>query len=107
MAAIIISFLILITFGGLWGIFKKAGFPGWIGLIPVYNLFALLRVLDLSPWLFVTYFIPFVGFFTFSYVSYTLAKRFNKGPLFIAGIITIPCVFYFILGFDKSRFSKE
>jgi uncharacterized membrane protein len=103
----IITFLILITFGGMWGIFKKANYPGWMGLIPGFNLYALLKILDLSPWIFLTYFIPVVGFFTFSYTSYKLAERFNKGSTFTIGIILIPFVFYFILGFDNSKYVKD
>ena len=103
----IISFLILICLGGMYGIFKKANYPGWMGLIPIFNLYALLKILDLSPWLFITYLIPGIGFFTFSYVSYKLAQRFNKSSAFTVGIILVPFLFYFILGFDNSKYLKN
>jgi hypothetical protein len=36
--------LIILIFAGLWRVFEKAGKPGWAAIVPIYNLYVLVKV---------------------------------------------------------------
>ena len=50
---------LVLTIAGLWGIFKKAGRPGWLSIIPVYNIVVLLQVVGKPWWWLLLFLIPF------------------------------------------------
>jgi hypothetical protein len=35
--------LIVLIFAGFWKTFEKVGKPGWAGIIPIYNLYVLVK----------------------------------------------------------------
>ena len=94
-----------------WKIFKKAGKEGWEAIIPIYNTWVLFEISGLKGWYSLLAFIPFVGpiiFFVFSIIScIKLSKCFGKDPAFSIGLIFIPIIFYPILAFDKSTYTKS
>ena len=63
----VIVYLAIIVFeiAALWKVFVKAGQPGWAAIIPIYNLYILLKVIGRPAWwllLFVAgVIVPFVG----------------------------------------------
>ena len=54
------------TFWGLWKIFEKAGERGWKALIPFYNMYAWLKVLQRPAWWLIFVFMPFLAYSCFS-----------------------------------------
>jgi hypothetical protein len=42
--------LTIVIFAGFWKTFQKAGEPGWAGLIPIYNLYVLVRISGNAWW---------------------------------------------------------
>lgn len=48
----IILFAFLLVAG--WKIFKKAGEPGWKILIPIYNIYVMYKILDMTDWFWIT-----------------------------------------------------
>ncbi len=92
----------------MWKIFIKAGKPGWVSLVPVYNIVVLLKLVGMNPWLLLTFLIPFVNFVSIPVVmimlNIKLAKAFGQEGAFAAGLVLLPVVFYPILGFGKAKF---
>ncbi len=97
--------LILLCIVSFWKVFEKAGEAGWTCLIPIYNLFVLVKISGKPWWWFLLLFVPVVGFiFTILY-NLALAERFGKGPVFGLGLCFLPPIFFPILAFDKSTYS--
>lgn len=78
--------------------FKKAGYEGWISLVPFYNTYTLSKVVWGNGWLFLLCLIP-VGGTIFQIATLAkLAKVFNKGTGFSVGMVFLPVIFMLILG---------
>lgn len=93
-----------------WKIYKKAGRGGWEAIIPIYNSWVFLEIVGLKGWYILLNLIPVIGniiFFVITIIaSVRLARCFGKPDVFSLGIILLPIVFYAILAFDKSVYTK-
>lgn len=88
-----------------WKVYVKAGQPGWAVLIPIYNLYVLLKIVGKPGWwLLVILLFPPVGFFMALYVIHLLSKSFGQGIGFTLGLIFLSFIFYPILGFGSSKY---
>lgn len=96
--------LTAVVFAGFWKTFEKAGEPGWAGLIPIYNLYVLVRISGNAWWWFVLFFIPVINFFATVKISIDVAGKFSKGILFGLGLTFISFVFYPLLGFGGYQY---
>lgn len=92
--------------GGLafYGIFTKAGKPGWAAFIPIYNTIVMLEVVGRPVWWIVLLLIPFVNFVVWIIVMLDLAKSFGKGGGFVIGLIFLSWIFMMILGFGSASY---
>jgi hypothetical protein len=98
--------LFVLAIAGMWKVFEKAGQPGWACIVPVYNLFVLVRIVG-KPAIWVLFaFIPFVNLVIGILLAIELAKCFGKGTGFAVGMIFLPMVFYPILGFGDARYQR-
>ena len=97
--AILVFFIV--TF---WKIFGKAGQPGWYSLIPIFNIYILLKIVGRPWWWLILFLIPIVGFIIAIVVTVDLAKSFGKGVGFAIGMILLGIVFYPILAFGKAEY---
>ena len=101
----------VLEIAALWQVFRKAGQPGWAAIIPIYNLYILLKVIG-RPWwwilLFLIGIIPFVGwivvFVIGIIIAIDLAKSFAKSTGFAVGLIFLNFIFIPIRGFGESRY---
>jgi len=89
---------------GLWKIFTKAGEPGWAAIIPLYNIYILLKIVGRPWWWLLVMLIPCVGVIVGIIVSLDLAKSFGKSAGFAVGLILLGFVFIPILGFGDSKY---
>ncbi len=76
-------FILLIVYAagiitGLAFIFRKAGQPYWAALVPVYNLYIWLKVIDKPLWWFIFLAIPFLNLFMLMLMLVETAKTFRK-----------------------------
>ncbi len=76
---------------------------GWVALIPVLNLFGILKILGRSYLWSLAFISPLAPFALF--VAAVLgARRFGKGMFFAAGMFFLPIVFLPVLGFSEARY---
>lgn len=103
----IISFIIFIAvLAGMWKIFEKAGEPGWAGIIPIYNIIVLTKIVNKPIWWVVLLLIPVVNVVVAVILLHRLAKSFGQGVPFTVGLILLSVVFIPLLGFGDFTFKK-
>ncbi|MFA6186582.1 MAG: DUF5684 domain-containing protein [Phycisphaerae bacterium] len=101
----LIYFIILIVvFASFWKIFVKAGRQGWEGIIPIYNCYVLLLILNKPIWWLILIFIPIAQLVVGFLLSMALAERFGKSTGFAVGMFFLPFIFYPILAFGDAQY---
>src|SRR5947207_715442 len=103
----ILLLLNLCVWAGWWGVFSKAGEPGWAALIPIYNYAVLFRIAGIPEWYVILILIPYLGAIAgmvlLIMVALELSKRFNLGAGFTLGLVLLAPIFYPILGFGSAE----
>ena len=102
---LIIVGLVMVVSG--WKIFVKAGREGWESLVPFLNIFRYVQIARMPVWSVVFCFLPMLNIMFPLWMSYALAKSFNKSTGFALGLIFLPIIFYPILAFGDSTYSNE
>jgi hypothetical protein len=102
--ALVVTLLLMMlyavgTTAGLWGVFERAGEPGWAALVPGYNGFVMTRVAGLSWWWSLLFLVPLVNMGYWVVVCDHLALRFNRGIGTSLGLSCLGLVFFPLLGF--------
>lgn len=92
----------------LWRVFSKAGYPGVLALIPIVNVFILVKVAGYSAWATLLYLIPIVNIVFGILVALRLGERFGKGGVFSFFLLWLFSVIgYFIIGFGSAQYSER
>ena len=98
----------ILQLGGWWTLFKKAGEPGWAILVPIYNIYVMLKIADKPTWLLWFIFIPFFGLIWAIVLSIIvcigIAQNFGKGAVYAIGLILLPFIFVPILAFGSAAY---
>jgi len=94
--------LLIIILASLWMVFVKAGEAGWKGIIPVYNVFVLVKIAGKPWWWFLLLLIPGVNIIIAVLLNIALAARFGKGVLFGLGLTFFGFIFFPVLAIGKA-----
>jgi hypothetical protein len=100
----IILAISVVCIAGFWKMFTKAGKPGWACLIPIYNIYVMLKIAGKPGWWLILMLIPLVNIVISILVNVGLARAFGKGIGFALGLIFLSPIFILILGFGDSRY---
>lgn len=101
---IIVLITIMLCFAGLWKIFEKAGFKGWLSIIPFVNIWYWTKVIDKKYWWFIYCLIPFINIFVIMLMVIEIMKCFKKNGLIIQLCsIIFPFIILPWLGFSKKE----
>lgn len=91
----------------LWRVFSKAGYAGILAIIPIVNMFVLVKVAGYSAWMGLLYFIPIVNFIFAIVMAFKLGARFGKGGAFSFFLLFLFSVIgYFIIGYGSAQYRK-
>ncbi len=96
--------IVVLIFAAFWRVFTKAGQPGWAGIIPIYNLWVLLKIVGRPGWWLILYIVPLVNVVILIIVNLDLAKSFGKSVGFAVGLILLPVIFLPILAWGDARY---
>ncbi len=99
--------IVVVILVALWKTFEKAKRPGWNAIIPFYNIYVMLGIVNRPGWWLIWYFIPFANIIVHLLVSLRLAKAFKRSEAF--GIVLLwlfPVIGFLILGFGSSKYTK-
>jgi ABC-type sulfate transport system permease subunit len=104
---LIIALVVLVMMvAALWRIYTKAGRPGWTTLIPFYNTWVLLKIVDRPTWWLVLFFIPLVNVVVGVIVYFDLVKAFGKGIGMLLAILFLPFIGFPVLAFGNSTYTQ-
>jgi len=122
---------------GLMTTFRKAGFSVGAAVVPIYNLYVLGDIADVSSWYISAIVVQIFGFFSIILIkglpnfvnnpeqfaiahillvgifvmvyalNYAVSKKFDKGFLFSTGLTFLPFVFWPILGLGSAEYQKS
>jgi Family of unknown function (DUF5684) len=101
-----IAWFALILVAG-WKAYAKAGQPGWLAVIPIVNIFGLLKIVHKPLWWFLLLFIPLVNVVVIILIMNALAKAFGRGVGFMLLLIFLTPIAYLILGFGSDRYQLQ
>jgi len=90
---------------GLLGMLRKAGLPGWGAIIPIYNVYLLIKLGGLSGFTIILTIIPIVNIVFAFYLGGKVSYAFGHGLLMaIFGLVIFAPIGHLVLGFDRSRY---
>ena len=95
--------IVVLLLVSMWQVFVKAGQPGWGILIPIYNLYLMLKIAGRPGWWLILAFIPLVNL-VLLIIPFDIAQNFRKGVGFGLGLLLLGFVFYPILAFSNARY---
>jgi hypothetical protein len=102
MLAVMVVFIV-----GIWKVFVKAGQPGWAVLIPIYNVYILLKIAGRPGWWLVLFLIPLVNIVIMLIVAIDIAKAFGQSAVFgVVLLFLLSGIGYLVLGFGNYRYVK-
>ena len=108
---------VLIPFAGLYKIFEKANYKGWLALVPITNYLVWLKIIGKPKWWIVFLLIPFINWIVLLLMRAELANHFGKRT-FVQHLAAwfLPFIYLPYLGFnptlklvgytDKDKMSK-
>ena len=87
----ILSIPVLLTIPAAFAypLFEKAGVPGWKALIPFYNFFIWVKIVEKSFWWYLWLIIPFINVFTFMLLCIELIKGFGKNSIADQALVAV------------------
>ena len=106
MAILIILYLAIIVFliVSMWKVYEKAGRPGWEAIVPIYNIYILLKIVGKPGWWLILFLIPIVNIVFIIWTYNMLSKSFGKDEGFTIGLVLLGIVFLPILGFGDAKY---
>ncbi|MEI6124275.1 MAG: signal peptidase I [Bacteroidota bacterium] len=84
----------ILSVAGLWGIFAKAGYKGWMALVPFYNFYIWLLIIKKPLWWYIFILVPFINVFTLMLMIVEILKCFKKNGLGAQALSIIAPFFY-------------
>ncbi len=99
LAILAIVFLI----AGWWKMFDKAAQPGWMAIVPILNVYILIKIAGRPWWWLLLYLIPLVQIVVGIVIALDLGKAFKKDSLFsFLLLFLLAPIGYLILGFEDA-----
>lgn len=99
--SVLLSILMFMSF---WVILRKAGEPGWVMFIPIYNAIVFFRIAGKPGWWILLMFLPFINFIIVIVAYIGLAQQFGKHWLYGLGLLFLPYIFFPMLAFGDSNY---
>ncbi|MFW5837680.1 MAG: DUF5684 domain-containing protein [Desulfovibrionaceae bacterium] len=87
-----------------WKIFTKAGKPGWGAIIPIYNVYLMIKVAGRPGWWLLLLLIPLLNIVIALVLYNDISKKFGKGFLFALGLLFLNIIFAPILAFGSAQY---
>lgn len=88
----------------LWKLFEKAGEQGWKSIIPIYNIYILLKIVGKPAWWLILFFIPLVNLVFVIWTYNMLSKSFGKDEAYTVGIVLLSFIFLPLLAFGNAQY---
>ena len=94
---------LLFTIIALRPVFAKAGYNGWSALIPIYNIYVLVKIAGFHGATVILYLIPVIGWIFSIVVAVRVGKAFGKGGGFSFFLLwLLSFIGYCIVGYGSA-----
>ena len=104
-AVLVVNLVLLaVTLAASFRVYRKAGQPGWMAIVPLGNILGLLKMIDASPLWVLLYFVPGLNLVVHFVVTVQVARSFGRSTLFGVGLAVVPQIFQPILGFGDAQY---
>jgi uncharacterized membrane protein YhaH (DUF805 family) len=97
-------FVLVLVIAGMWKTFAKAGQPGWAAIIPIFNLYIILKIAGRPGWWLLLLLIPIVNLIVAIIMYHDLAKSFGHGILMTLGLVFLTPVAFCLIGFGGAQY---
>ena len=104
---VVMLVLVVVVLASIWRVYEKAGQPGWASIIPIYNLYILMKIAGKPGWWLLLCFIPLVNIIVLILVYVALAENFAKGPGFALGLLLLGFIFFPILAWGDAVYDPK
>jgi hypothetical protein len=104
LVAIIYLAIFVLYLVSFWKIAEKAGRKGWEGIVPIYNMYILLKIGGKPGWWLLLMLIPVVNFIFIIWAINMVSKSFGKDEGFTVGLLLLGFVFWPILGLGDAKY---
>lgn len=88
----------------MWRVCTKAGQPGWSVIVPIFNIYVMLKIAGKPGWWLLLMFIPLVNIIIMILTLAGIANNFGKGGGYVLGLIFLPFIFYPMLAFGDAQY---
>mgnify|MGYP001645818364 CR=1 FL=1 len=82
LVSIIYLLIVVLLLVSMWKVYEKAGRQGWEGIIPIYNLYVMLQIIN-RPWwwLLIMIFVPIANIIFSIIAMFALRKTAVRGEI--------------------------
>jgi signal peptidase I len=97
----------ILSIAGLWKIFIKAGYKGWEAVVPFYNFYIWLKIIQKPLWWYIFILFPYINVFTLLLMVVETLKCFRKDGLGEQALgVLFPFLFLPYLGFSREEYTS-
>jgi hypothetical protein len=104
---LIYAVIIVLYIAGLWKVFEKAGQKGWFAIIPILNIYVLIKIAGREGWWIILFLIPCVNIVVAAIVYIDVAAKFGKSAAYGVGMWLLGFIFIPLLGFGDAEYSGD
>jgi hypothetical protein len=87
-----------------WRVFQKGGYAGWLCMLPVANIYFLVKISGKPGYWALLFFVPFVNIVILIWTWNMISKSFGKDWAFTIGLVLLPIIFFPVLGFSDAKY---
>ncbi|MDP5169049.1 MAG: DUF5684 domain-containing protein [Bacteroidia bacterium] len=99
--------IFLLFIASIWTVFEKAGRPGWYALIPVWNVYQLVKIAGMRGISMLLLLVPIVSLFYIFGLNMRIARAFGKDQGFGIGLTLLGFVFWPMLAFGDAEYHGQ
>lgn len=96
--------ILVAVIAGTWKAFEKAGRPGWAAIVPIYNVYVMIKISGNEWWWLILLFVPLINILAILKISVDVARAFGQGIGFGIGLWLVSFVFWPLLGFGDYQY---
>jgi hypothetical protein len=97
----------VIQIAGIWKTFNKAGERGWGAIVPIYNIYLMIKVAD-KPWYWLLlFFIPVLNVILYLYVQWEVGEKFGLGVIGKLIFMILAPLSYVATGFGSYTYKSK